>query len=120
MLARNTVLPLMMVIVVQTCVCTAYCRRLRNPLYIYIIIIIILNIIMIIISSSTSNQSNPEESRGPTSLVAWPAHALDPGAQQDVGPGAKERGSRRLQYPLTKEYTLNHIRDPTIILRYIP
>ena len=28
--------------------------------------------------------------------------------------------TERTQYPLIKEYTLNHIRDPTIILRHIP
>ena len=30
-------------------------------------------------------------------------------------------GAWRLQYPLLKEYTLNHVRDPTIIyIRYMP
>ena len=29
-------------------------------------------------------------------------------------------GTQRLQYPLIREYTLNHIRDPYYNLRYIP
>ena len=35
------------------------------------------------------------------------------GQQEDQGP-------QRLHYPLIKEYTLNHIRDPYYNLRYMP
>ena len=34
--------------------------------------------------------------------------------------GILEGSSQKLQYPLVKEYTLNHIKDPEYNLRYIP